>query len=90
MRKLRPSWKEGGESKYELLVSATSIEGQVNALDVGSAQALFSLTLAVTVDGKDYLIESIASNEAFGTPTFIGCCCVKPANRLFSGLGVFA
>lgn len=68
MRKLRPSWKEGGESKYELLVSATSIEGQVNALDVGSAQALFSLTLAVTVDGKDYLIESIASNEAFGTP----------------------
>jgi hypothetical protein len=68
MRKLRPSWKEGGESKYELLVSATSVGIQVNALDIGSAQALFSLTLAVTVDGKDYLIESIASNEAFGAP----------------------
>ncbi len=68
MRKLRPSWKEGGESKYELLVSATSVGTQVNALDLGSAQALFSLTLAVTVDGKDYLIESIASNEAFGAP----------------------
>jgi len=25
MRKLRPSWQEGGESKWELLVSATSI-----------------------------------------------------------------
>jgi hypothetical protein len=68
MRKLRPAWKEGGESKYELLVSATSVETQVNALDIGSAQALFALTLAVTVDGKDYLIESIASNEAFGSP----------------------
>jgi hypothetical protein len=68
MRTLRPSWKEGGESKYELLVSATSVESQVNALDIGSAQALFSLTLAVTVDGKDYLIESIASSEAFGAP----------------------
>jgi hypothetical protein len=68
LRKLRPSWREAGESKYELLVSATSVESQVNALDLGSAQALFSLTLAVTVDGKDYLIESIASNEAFGTP----------------------
>jgi hypothetical protein len=66
MRKLRPSWKEAGESKYELLVSATSVEAQVNALDIGSVQALFSLTLAVTVDGKDYLIESIASSEAFG------------------------
>jgi hypothetical protein len=68
MRKLRPMWKEAGQSKYELLISATSVGTQVNALDIGSAQALFSLTLAVTVDGKDYLIESIASNEAFGAP----------------------
>jgi hypothetical protein len=68
MRKLRPSWKEAGESKFELLVSATSVETQINALDIGSAQALFGLTLAVTVDGKDYLIESVASNGAFGAP----------------------
>jgi hypothetical protein len=25
MRKLRPSWQEGGESKWELIVSATSV-----------------------------------------------------------------
>ena len=31
-----------------------------------SAQALFAMTLAVTVAGQDYLIESVASNEAFG------------------------
>jgi hypothetical protein len=66
MRKLRPTWQEGGESKWELLVSATSVEQQVSALDLASAQSLFAMTLAVTVAGQDYLIESIASNEAFG------------------------
>ena len=66
MRKLRPSWKESGESKWELLVSATSVEQQVQTLDLPSAQSLFSMTLAVTVASQDYLIESVASNEAFG------------------------
>ena len=66
MRKLRPTWQEGGESKWELLVSATSVEQQVSSMELPSAQSLFSMTLAVTVAGQDYLIESIASNEAFG------------------------
>ena len=34
MRKLRPTWQEGGESKWELLVSATGVEQQVDALDL--------------------------------------------------------
>ncbi len=67
MRKLRPAWQEGGESKWELYVSATGVEQQVSALNLASAQSLFAMTLAVTVAGQDYLIESIASNEAFGT-----------------------
>lgn len=66
MRKLRPTWQEGGESKWELLISATSVEQQVSALDLASAQSLFSMTLAVTIAGQDYLIESIGSSEAFG------------------------
>jgi hypothetical protein len=66
MRKLRPTWQEGGESKWELIVSATGVQQQVNALDLASAQSLFAMTLAITVAGQDYLIESIASNEAFG------------------------
>lgn len=66
MRKLRPTWEEGGESKWELMVSATSVELQVSTLDLASAQALFAQTLAVTVAGQDYLIESIAANEVFG------------------------
>jgi hypothetical protein len=66
MRKLRPTWQEGNESKYELLVSATGVQHQVSALDLASAQSLFAMTLAVTVAGQCYTIESIASSEAFG------------------------
>jgi len=66
MRKLLPDWKEGIESKWELLVSATGVEQQVTSLELTSAQSLFAMTLAVTVAGQDYLIDSIASNEAFG------------------------
>jgi hypothetical protein len=66
MRKLRPQWDEGGQSKWELLVSANGVGSQVNALDLGSAESLFAMTLAVTVAGQDYLIESIAANEAVG------------------------
>jgi hypothetical protein len=65
MRKLRTTWQENGESKWELLVSATGVEQQVNALDMASAQSLFAMTLTVTVAGQDYLIESISANEAF-------------------------
>jgi hypothetical protein len=66
MRKLRPTWQEGGESKWELFVSATGVEQQVNALELESAQSLFAMTMTVTVAGQNYLIESIAANEAFG------------------------
>lgn len=66
MRKLRPSWKDGDSPEFELLVSATSVEQQLSAADVASAQALFAMTLAVTVAGQDYLIERVAANEAFG------------------------
>jgi hypothetical protein len=64
--KLRPSWKSGEDAQWELLISATGVEQQVNTLSLSSAQALFAMTLAVTVAGQDYLIDSIASNEAFG------------------------
>jgi hypothetical protein len=66
MRRVRPIWQEGGQNKWEMFVSATSVEQQVSALDLQSAQALFAMTLAVTMAGQDYLIESIATNEAFG------------------------
>jgi len=66
MRKLRPTLKEGDAPRWELLVSATGVQAQVHALNLPSAQALFAMTLAVTISEQDYLIESISSNEAFG------------------------
>ena len=66
MRKMRPGWQQGGDSKWELLVSATSVDERVQALDITDARSLFAMTLAVIVAGQEYLIESIAANEAFG------------------------
>jgi hypothetical protein len=66
MRKLRPSWEDCDEAKWELLVSASSVQEQESALQLDSAQALFAMALTVTVAAQDYLIQSIASNEAFG------------------------
>lgn len=66
MRKLRPTLVAGAETKWELLVSATSVQQQIDTLDLSSAQSLFAMTLAVTVAGQEFMIESIASNEAFG------------------------
>jgi hypothetical protein len=66
MRKLRPATKAGDASQWEMLASATSVQAQVNVLDLQSAQALFAMTLVVTIAGSDYVIESVASNEAFG------------------------
>ena len=66
LRKLRPGWQEGGQSKWELLVSASSVAAQVGALNLASAESLFAITLAVTVAGQDYLIESVGASEALG------------------------
>ena len=66
MRRVRPTWEKDGQPQWEMFLSATSIEAQVSALDFGSAQALLAATLAITVGGQDYLIESMTANEAFG------------------------
>ena len=66
MRKLRPERQDSDSAQWELLVSATSVERQVNSLELATALALFELTLTVTVSGQSYLIDSFTSNEAFG------------------------
>ena len=66
MRKLHPAWQSDNVPKWELLVSATGVQQQVIALDLASAQSLFSMTMAVIVAAQSYIIESVASNEAFG------------------------
>jgi hypothetical protein len=66
MRKIRPAWQEGGQSKWELLLSATGVDQAVDALAVASVESLFAMTLGVTVAGQNYLIESIGASEALG------------------------
>lgn len=66
VRRLKSTTQQPEESRLELLLSATSVQQQVSALDLQSAQSLFSMTLTVTVGGQDYLIDSISANEAFG------------------------
>lgn len=66
MRKIRPSAKSGDLPQWEMLISASSVAAQINTLDLLSAQALFAMTLAVSLAGSEYLIESVAANEAFG------------------------
>jgi hypothetical protein len=65
-RSLRPEWRDDSSPRWELLVSASSVQEQVGVLQLSSAQSLFELTLAVTVGEQSYLIESFAANEAFG------------------------
>jgi hypothetical protein len=66
IRKPLGTSQNDGESRWELLISATAVEQQVRILNLACAQALFSMTLAVTVGGQEYTIAAIAANEAFG------------------------
>ena len=66
LRKLKPGWRKDDAPQWELLVSATSVNAQANALDLSTAAEFFKMTLLVTVGGQAYLIESVTSNEAFG------------------------
>ena len=66
LRKLRPTYKADSSPQWELLVSATSIAREVSSLQLDSAQSLFAMTLLVIVAGQQFLLESVAANEAFG------------------------
>jgi hypothetical protein len=65
-RRVRAPMVEGQPTKFELMISASAIETQVGALELTSADALFALAAAVSVDGKLFLIEAVTAPEAFG------------------------
>jgi hypothetical protein len=65
-RRVRSPMAEGLPEKFELTVSASAIEAQVGALQLNSADALFALAAAVSVNGKLFLIEAVTAPEAFG------------------------
>ncbi len=54
--------------KYELLISASALEQQLGSLQLGSADALFSMVAAVNVSGMSLLIEAWACSVSLGQP----------------------
>ena len=65
-RRVRTALIEGQAEKFELMVSASSVEAQVGALQLASADALFAQAAGVAVNGRLLLIEAVAAPEAFG------------------------
>lgn len=67
-RRLRPQLLDAQVNRYELLVSATSVEAQLGFLELSSTDQLFAMATGVFVDGELLLIEAAAEAEAFGRP----------------------
>lgn len=67
-RRVRAGMKEGEVNRYELLISASSIQTQLGLLQLASADAIFAMATGVFVDGELMLIESAAEAEMFGQP----------------------
>lgn len=65
-RKLRATMKEGDATKYELLVSAQTVEAAIGALNLSSADGLFAMAAGVVVDGELFLIEASAVSQNLG------------------------
>jgi hypothetical protein len=60
--------RDGGVNRYELLISATSVQAQLGLLQLNSTSQLFAMASGVFVDGELMPIEAAAEAEAFGRP----------------------
>jgi hypothetical protein len=67
-RRLRPQLQDGIVNRYELLISASSIQAQLCLLQLSSTDQLFAMAAGIFVDGELMPIEAAAEAEAFGRP----------------------
>ena len=67
-RKARAMVADGKAAKWELLVSATVIEGLVGSLAFASASVLFAEAFGVLSGGELFEVESATPEQAFGRP----------------------
>ncbi|WP_158752286.1 hypothetical protein [Acidobacterium sp. S8] len=65
-RKARATMQEGRPPLYELLISASSVQQQVSALQFTSADALFDSAAGVEINDGQFLIESRSVSESLG------------------------
>jgi hypothetical protein len=67
-RKARATVADGKAAKWELLISATVIEGLVGSLEFASASVLFAEAFGVLSGGELFEVESATPEQAFGRP----------------------
>ena len=67
-RKARGHVAEGKAAKWELLVSATAVNGVVGSLGYSAASVLFGVAYGVLVDGVLMEVESATESELGGVP----------------------
>jgi hypothetical protein len=67
-RKVRAELQDGKSNRYELLISASSIQAQLCLLQLASTDQLFAMAAGIFVDGELMPIEAAAEAEAFGRP----------------------
>lgn len=65
-RRVRAELRDGKVNRYELLISASSVQAQLGMLQLAFADQLFAMATGVLVDGELMLIEAAAEAEAFG------------------------
>lgn len=68
-RRTRAVVREGERAKYELLVSASCVLEQANALGFASADALFSVAAGISVASLNLVIEEWSASALLGEPT---------------------
>lgn len=66
IRKTRDKLQEGVANRCEVLLSASAVATQVSQLNLDSADTLFATAIGVLIGRKLYLLEAVASTEAFG------------------------
>ena len=67
-RKARATISAGKRTQWELMVSATAVEGLVGTLSAGGANVLFANAAGILIDGVLYEIESASEEQAYGKP----------------------
>jgi hypothetical protein len=63
-----PETAPGKVARWELMVSATSVNGLVGSLGYSAASVLFGTAFGVLIDGVLMEIASATGSDAFGTP----------------------
>jgi len=81
-RRVRAGIKEGQVNRYELLVSASSIQAQLGLLQLASTDEIFAMAVGVFVDGELMLIESASEAEMFGQPYLYRLLLRGPQNQI--------